>query len=213
MHIQLFTAKMRMNMKSISRQVTVFAVAVAMVSFISCKKGDTGPAGPAGPAGPTGAQGPVGPTGQSGNANVMTYNYFPTSNGNLTGVDLSQPKPNNGIEIDFKVLNDTLDKAAWFVYLYHDPAWFAIPGESLYDSSTYSVTYGYSDKAAPFDSAFFIITRPTGPGAVYHGLRIVRILLSDLFTNSTGGGSGSRRGLPNIDFSNYEEVKKYYHLQ
>jgi hypothetical protein len=187
-----------------------------MVSIISCKKGDTGPAGPAGPAGPQGpqgVQGAIGVTGQSGNANVMTYDIFPQdAQGNFTGVDLTQPKPNNGIEIDFNVLHDTLDKAAWFVYLYRDPIWFAIPGYSEYDSSTYSFYFGYSDVLSPYDSAFFVVTRPTGPGAVYQGIRLLRVLISNL-TTSSANSSGNKNGLPNINFSNYEEVKKYYHLQ
>ena len=200
-------------MKRVSSVLTV--VAIATISIVSCKKGDTGPAGPAGPAGPSGTQGPVGPTGQSGNANVMAYDYFPTDdNDNLTGVDFSLPKPNNGVELDMLVKNDTLDRAAWFCYLYKDPAWFAAPGTSLLDSSTYTFTYGYYDVVQPYDTAFFVVTRATGPGAVYHGMRIVRILLSDLTTESAGGGrNGNRRGLPDIDFRNYEEVKKYYHLQ
>lgn len=199
-------------MKSISRLVAVIAVTIAMVSVISCKKGDTGPAGPAGPAGtagPTGPTGAPGPTGQSGNANVMAYDYFPQN-----GIDLSQAKPNNGFELDFLVENDTLDISAWFVYLFKNPAWFAVPGESWYDSSSYTFTNGYFDVAAPYDTAFFVVTRPSGPGGIYDGIRIVRILLSGI-TNITDGtrSSGDRRGLPNIDFRNYEEVKKYYHLQ
>ena len=146
----------------------------------------------------------------------MAYDYFPQDgSGNYTGVDLSQPKPNNGFELAFLVENDTLDISAWFVYLNRGGVWFAVPGESWYDSSTYTFSNGYFDQVAPYDTAFFVITRPTGPGAVYSGIRIVRILLSgETVIQSSGGSSGNnRRGLPNIDFGNYEEVKKYYHLQ
>ena len=43
---------------------------LAIVFFVSCKKGDTGPAGPAGPAGPTG------PQGVPGSPNVIYSSWF-----------------------------------------------------------------------------------------------------------------------------------------
>src|ERR1700738_790420 len=126
---------MRMTMKRFPRLLIVYAMTLAIVSFTSCKKGDTGPAGPAGPAGaagptgPPGAAGAQGPTGVSGNANVMQYVYAPVDNNqNFTGIDLTQAPPNNGIGLLIKVLNDTADISAWFTYLYKNGFWYAIPG-------------------------------------------------------------------------------------
>ncbi|HVU55042.1 MAG TPA: hypothetical protein VHD83_08295 [Puia sp.] len=208
-------------MKSITRLVAC-AITIATVSIISCKKGDTGPAGPAGPAGPQGIQGVQGlpgPTGQDGNANVMQYVYAPTdqSGQNFTGIDLTKPAPDsNYIGLQLLVKNDTADISAWFVYMFKVVNgygyWAAIPGPGLGDQSTYSFSYVYEDVQEPLDTCDFFIDRVTGPGEVYDAIRIVRILISNVGTNSTHG-SGRLPGLPNIDFSNYEEVKKYYHLQ
>jgi hypothetical protein len=205
-----------MNMKSISRLLTVYAITLAIVSMISCKKGDTGPAGPAGPAGsagptgPAGAAGAQGPTGASGNANVMQYVYAPVdNNGNFTGLDLTGAAPlDNYLALSLYAPNDTLDKAAWFMYLFKDGAYYAIPGAGVGDSSTYSFSFGYYVQ----DSALFIVSRPTGKGEIYDAIKLVRILISNVGpTGTTHGGSG-RRGLPDIDFRNYAEVKKYYNL-
>jgi hypothetical protein len=200
-------------MKRIPRLMVVYAMTLAIVSFIGCKKGDTGPAGPAGPAGPTGpagAAGAQGPTGQSGNANVMQYVYAPVdNNNNFTGIDLTLAPPNNGIGLLIKLPNDTLDNAAWFTYIYKDGFWYAVPGHGESDASSYSFSYGYVDNALPLDSAAFFVDRVTGPGEVYQILKLVRILMSNASTNSTTPG---RRGLPDIDFRNYAEVKKYYNL-
>jgi hypothetical protein len=209
-YIIFITAKMRMKMKSISRLVAFGVITIATVCIISCKKGDTGPAGPAGPAGPQGAQGvagAIGPTGQSGNANVMEYFFFPTDS-----IDLSLPSPNNGIGIGFSLPSDpvdTLDLSAWFIYLYKFPFWYAVPGHGENDASQYSFAFGYIDITTPVDSARFYIDRVSGPGEKYEGLKLIRILTSDVTTD----GTGHRRGLPNIDFNNYEAVKEYYHLK
>ena len=208
-------------MKSISRLLAVFAVVLAIVCFDSCKKGDTGPAGPAGPAGPTGPTGPAGaagaqgPTGVSGNANVMQYVLAPVdANNNFTGLDLTLAAPDNWIGMILKNQNDTTDVAAWFAYLYKGGFWYSVPGHGESDASVYSFSYGIVDQVLPLDSSVFFIDRVSGPGEVYDALRVVRILISNVTTNSTRGSgkNGNRPGLPDIDFKNYLEVKKYYNL-
>jgi hypothetical protein len=205
-----------MIMKNRLRLLSVCVISFAIVSMISCKKGDTGPAGPAGPAGaagptgPAGAAGAQGPTGSSGNGNVMQFIYAPTDNdGNLTGLDLTGTAPdNNYLPLVMYSPNDTLEKCAWFVYLIKGAGYFAIPGAGAGDASTYSFSYGYYVQ----DSALFIISRPTGPGEVYDAVSIVRILFSDQVISNSTHGSSNNHGLPNIDFKNYAEVKKYYNL-
>jgi hypothetical protein len=192
--------------------LTTFGVITAIVCMIACKKGDMGPAGSTGPAGATGAAGaagPIGPTGQSGNANVMQYEYAPTdANGNLTGLDLTLAAPDNQLPLFMYAPNDTLDKAAWFTYLFKDGAAYAVPGAGPADASTYSFWFGYYST----DTAVFVIDRVSGPGELFDGIKLVRILISNVSSTSTHGGSG-RPGLPDIDFKNYAEVKKYYNLK
>lgn len=209
-------------MKSFSRLLAVFAIVLAIVCFDSCKKGDTGPAGPAGPTGPTGpagapgAAGAQGPTGQSGDANVMVYDFFPLdANNNYAGVDLSLPSPNNGIGIILKNLGDTIERCVWFSYLNKNGIWYAIPGSGQGNASNYSYAFGIIDQVLPLDSSAFEVDRVSGPGEIYDGFRIVRILIgSGVIFNSTprNGSTPARRGLPDIDFKNYLEVKKYYNL-
>lgn len=208
-------------MKRITKLMSVCAITIAMVSMISCKKGDTGPAGPAGPAGaagPAGVAGAVGPTGQDGNANVTEYAYIPNDGTNLTGVDLTLAGPHGGfIDLGLLLPNDTLDKAAWFGYLFNftsndgsTSVTVALPGVGLDNKSTYGLIYfnGFTNT----DSAYFEFGTSVGPGEIYDGIKLVRILLSNVSTDAVGGGNG-RRGLPNINFKNYAEVKKYYNLK
>ena len=203
-------------MKSISKLVAACAITIATVSIVSCKKGDTGPAGPAGPAGaqgPQGVQGLAGPTGQNGNANVMQYIFAPLNpDTTFAGIkNFTKPSADSAyVGLLVTVLNDTADKAAWFTYLYRGGVWYAVPGAGKGDSSTYSFSYGYIDYTLPLDSCAFFIDRVTGKGEVYDAIRIVRILISGTATGSTNGGKYP--GLPNIDFNNYLEVKKYYNL-
>ncbi len=203
--------------------MSVCAITIAIVSMTSCKKGDTGPAGPAGPAGPTGpagvagAAGAVGPTGQAGNANVMEYAFVPNDGTTLKGVDLTLAGVNGGyIDLGLLLPNDTLDKAVWFGYLFNftsadfsTSVTVALPGIGLDTKSTYGLIYfnGFTNS----DSAYFEFGTSVGQGEIYGGIKLVRMMLSDVGTSSTGGGNG-RRGLPNIDFKNYAEVKKYYNL-
>jgi hypothetical protein len=209
---------MRMNMKSFARLLSVFAIALAIISMPSCKKGDTGPAGAAGPAGPTGPTGPTGaqgPTGQSGSGDATQYIYAVADNsGNLTdAIDLTGAAPDeNKFGLIIPTSNDTLEMAAWFMYLYKDGGWYAVPGAGEGDASTYSFSYGYINQTQ--DTSIFLASRVSGPGEMYQAMRIVRIMIGNVITNSTGRSSSSgRRGLPDIDFKNFAEVKKYYNLQ
>lgn len=193
--------------------MSVCAITIAVLSMTSCKKGDTGPAGPAGPAGPTGpagvagAAGPMGPAGQSGNANVMQY-IFGTfdDDGNITDqFDFT----GGGYQLTIPLPNDTLDNAAWFVYLIQGGANVAVPGFGLDNTSQYNFVYGYDGTTA--DQGDFFVSPVAGPGEKYDIIKLVRILVSNTEVNSTRGGSG-RRGLPDINFKDYNAVKKYYNL-
>lgn len=193
-------------MKTFTRLLTV--AAIAAIGFVSCKKGDTGPAGPAGPAGPKGDQGAMGPAGQSGTAGATQFIF---STGVDSGINLTLPSPNNYIPLRLSASNDTLFNAAWFAYLYSQGAFFAIPGVSIADNSTYSLTFVYEDNTG--DTADFFIDRVAGLGGKYDAIKLVRIMLDVETSTVNGVTTRSPRKLPDIDFSNYEAVKNYYHLQ
>lgn len=161
------------------------AIAVFLSLFIiSCKK-EAGPTGPAGPAGPQG------PTGIAGNANVTNYTYG--SQDFTTG---------------FKTLlvtttQDTMDRSAWFVYLFYAPLtrWYFIPGLGFGGATTYRLSMSYTGGKVN------IFIDRTGVGEVYAQARVVRVYAN---TSTTGGRVNAK--LPDIDFTSYEAVKKYYNL-
>jgi hypothetical protein len=146
----------------------------------------------------------------------MQYVYLPNDGTNLTGVDFTDPA-NPGIELTITLTNDTLDKAAWFAYYFNftssdgsTSASVAIPGYGFDGLSNYSFIFGYDTQTA--DLAFFDFTKVVGPGEIYDGIKIVRILLSDATDGTSTHSSSGRRGLPDIDFKDYNAVKKYYNL-
>jgi hypothetical protein len=199
-----------MKMKRITKLMSVCAITIAMVSMISCKKGDTGPAGPAGPAGaagPAGVAGSMGPAGQDGNANAMQYIFgdFKSDGTINTQFDFTQ----GGYELTIPLPNDTLDNAAWFAYLIQGGANTAIPGFGYDNLTQYNFVYGYDGTTA--DQGDFFVSPVSGPGELVDAIKVVRILISNTEINSTHGGNG-RRGLPDIDFKDYNAVKKYYNL-
>src|SRR5688572_10492522 len=93
-------------------------------ALFSCKKGDTGPAGPAGPQGPQGI---------AGNANVTQYSY---------GV---QNLAAGFAQLQVTTTKDTMDRSAWFVYLYYQPIdrWYFLPGSGVGGTTQYRVSMTY----------------------------------------------------------------------
>jgi len=167
--------------------------------FISCQKEESepGPQGPAGPIGPQGLQGlqgatgPQGPIGMSGNANVMQYNYG-----------------SQNFALGYKILQvvttlDTMERCAWFVYLYYQPLarWYQIPGFAYNAATNYRLSMGH------VSGKVHIYIDREGPGETYTKAKVIRVYANNIIT----GGRVSNQ-LPDIDFSDYEAVKKYYNL-
>lgn len=158
----------------------LFIFPLVLLLLFSCKKGDTGPAGEQGPPGPQG------PQGIAGNANVTQYNY---------GV---QNLAASYSTLSIKTTKDTMDKSAWYVYLYYsgNERWYFIPGAGIGGSTTYRVSMGYS-----VDQVNIFIDK-NGPGESYAKAKVIRI-----YTSSQQGG----RAAP-VDYTNYEAVRDYYKL-
>ena len=159
-----------------------------MVSFFACKKGDTGPEGPAGPAGPTG---PQGPQGVAGNANVTQYSFG------------AQNFPTIGFaQLQVTTSKDTMERSQWFVYLYYAPIdrWYTVPGYGTGGTTAYRISMGHASGKVN------IYIDKIGTGENYAAARVIRV-----YANTVLAG-GRMAALPNIDFSDYEAVRLYYHL-
>ena len=206
-------------MKTISN---FLIISLSVMLFTSCTK-----EGPAGPAGPTGAQGvqgatgsigaqgvqgttgstgaqgvqgatgPIGPQGIAGNANVTQYTY---DNSFDFGVNLD-------FNLQVSTTLDTMNRSLWFVYLKYTGGfeyYYALPGVGYNGSSYYRNTFYFNTNA---NKVIHNITRVNGPGEVYAGIKIIRI-----YANNVLVGGRSAVLSPGIDFTNYEEVRRYYNL-
>lgn len=176
-------------------------VCIVLFSFSACKgpqgdpgpKGDTGVAGAqgaAGPAGAAGAQGPAGPAGQNGNANVIQITFGSKTH---SGSELTYPLAAAG------VTSDLLTSCAYFTYVSETPAnnvWTALPGTLGFSSREYKVSVNSR-------TVSLYINRTSGTGSdTFYGTRIVLIPANDLRNGRKAA----------VDYSNYEEVKKFYNL-
>ena len=173
----------------------ILLIAMLAVSFFSCtKEGEQGPVGPQGPAGPQGAAGPQGPQGIAGNANVAQYTYgafnFATSSFGQFQVTTTK---------------DTMDKSAWFVYLYYQAInrWYLIPGHGPGATTQYRISIGHTNGKVS------VYIDKVGAGESFSEIRVIRIYSS---STQTGGRMASEPKLPDIDFNNYEAVRAYYKL-
>jgi len=180
-------------MKTIS---SLLIISLFVILFTSCTK--EGPAGSAGQAGATGVAGPIGPQGIAGNANVTQYTYD-------NSFDFSA---NLDFNLQLSTTLDTMNRSLWFVYLKYNGGfeyYYSLPGIGYNGSSYYRTTFYFN---AGTNKVIHNITRFNGPGEVYTGVKIIRVYANNV---STGGKTSSL--LPAIDFTNYEEVCRYYQLQ
>ncbi len=150
--------------------------------------GSAGPQGAAGPAGPAGQNGATGPAGQNGNANVIQVTFGSRTH---TGSELSYTLPSS-------ISSATLNNSLFYTYVLSAGSWYALPGSSYLGEKEYRV-FAYSTNARIY------ISRVTGTGSeVFSSTRFIIIPSS---TQING-----RVGLPDIDFSDYNAVKRYYNL-
>ena len=174
------------------KQFKMLAAIVLFLVAASCKKGDTGPEGPAGPQGPQGQQGVQGPQGIAGNANVTQYTY-----GAHNFVTLSSAT------LQVTTTADTMNRSSWHVYLVRASGnVYPIPGFGLNGSSDYRLYWAHAGSKVSF-----VINRVSGPGEEYAAMRIIRI-----YASQTKPGGRAENPLPDIDFSDYYAVCRYYRL-
>jgi hypothetical protein len=158
------------------------------ITLPSCKKGDDGPAGP---AGPQGAAGPQGPTGIAGNANVTLYTFI----GNDFAV-------NSSLTLQITSTADSVARSVFYVYLVRPNGLvYPIPGFAFGGNSDYRTYWSFSSKVNIF------INKVSGAGEDYAGIRVVR-----LYANNLVAGFRMLEPQPEIDFSDYYAVCKYYNL-
>jgi hypothetical protein len=172
------------------KQLIVLVMSISMLMALpSCKKGDEGPAGPSGPQGPAGPQGPIGIT---GNANVTQYN-FP---GHDFAADASS-------FLQVTTTADTMARSAWHVYLVRSPnsLVYPMPGFGYNAVSDYRMYWSFTSKAN------FFINKVSGAGEDYSSIRIIRFYANNVMT-----GGKFLEPQPEIDFSDYYAVCKYYNL-
>lgn len=155
----------------------------------SCKKGDAGPAGPAGPQGPAGAQGPVG---IAGNANVTQYTF--------PGKDFAADA---SLTLQFTTTADTMSRSVLYVYLVRTSGGlvYPIPGFGYGGNSDYRTYWSFTSKANIF------INKVAGAGEDYGSIRVIRLYASNVMT-----GARLLEPQPEIDFTDYYAVCKYYNL-
>ena len=152
------------------------------VALFSCKKGDTGPAGT------------DGKDGQNGNANVVQYNF-----GQQNFIT------NSFVTLSVSTTRDTMENSQWFAYLRYAPIdrWYAIPGAGLGGGTAYRLSFAF--EAGKVN----LYIDKTGAGEIYDKARVVRVYINKTLS---GGRSGNRNSLPDIDFGDYETVRQYYNL-
>lgn len=135
-----------------------------------------------------GDTGPAGADGIDGNANVIQYTFGAQ---NLTS---------GYSQLLISTTRDTMDNSTWLVYLYYEPLarWYFVPGGGTGGSTLYRVSIGY------LNNKVNIFIDKTGPGENYSQCKVVRIYNSATLP-------GGRRAYP-VDVTDYEAVRRYYHL-
>jgi len=151
-------------------------------------RGAQGPQGQPGPQGPQGEQGPQGPQGEPGAFNATIYTY-PSHNFNTSASRF----------IDIPGIGSQVSNLMFFVYLVdvNTNLYYPLPGPGAAATSMYRVWWLQIGTAASVR-----INRYSGPGESYGQIRILTIPITQ--------APGARQALPEIDFTNFEEVKNYY---
>lgn len=106
----------------------------------------------------------------------------------------------------FEIPGIAREKTSQMIFLYYlvgigSPEYvYAVPGYGQSGNSSYRTEYYYLLESDDTYSAQFSIVKKDGPGEAYGQIRIVAIETSP----------AARLKLPDIDYTNYEEVSTYY---
>lgn len=182
---------MKRNMQKFG--VIIITLAVLVITITGCKgeKGDIGLVGPHGPTGPPGPTGPTGPAGQDGSVGVKVYNrdiYYSewySQTGGKYYMIRNIPFNANSTVLVFQYRSDQANY------------WYALPYtrvNSNGSTTTWLYSLLYSSQVIQLEMM----------GATFTGATSWKII--------TIQGSLGKRSSENIDFRNYEEVKKAFQL-
>lgn len=205
-----------------------FAVAFAVVAFISCEKGEDGPIGPqgergaqgergvtgatgangaTGPRGATGATGSNGPTGATG-ARGATGAKGDAGNANVLLYEFGVQTFTYELELNISVSREIVDKS--MVLVYYNPgneaqtAWFQSPGlGSSGDYQTRYFIYQLSSSSNIYRLGLRALqpdgTAPYGTPLTFRKIKVIFAEASQIFSAQASG---------QLDLSNYESVKQ-----
>lgn len=143
-------------------------------------------------------KGDTGSPGTDGNANAVQYSF---------GVQNFEAEVVRTLRV--ATTEDTMNRSQWFVYLYHDVValWYAVPGYGYANATQYRVGIGF------FTGKVNLFVNRLGSGEVYSKARVIRIYANTVMSGGrTTPGSLNGNGLPDIDFTDYEAVRRYYRL-
>ncbi len=202
-------------MKTITRIFAMLTVIAAVIFMDACKgeKGDIGPQGTAGVAGVAGPQGNVGVAGPQGTANVIygTWQDMSTSNlwyklTSLSNAGVAYAGYGWGCDINAPITQDIMDKGQVFVYGKFAPSFadnrvYLLPNTfwgnwytqvNILPNKVYLQTIYDQAKTVPTTYS------PTSFLCIFRYIII------------PGGVAGGRKA--NVDYSDYEAVKKAYNI-
>lgn len=169
-------------------KTTIKSFGTAIIAFFLLITACEGPQGEPGPAGKDGTNGTNGVNGKDGNANVIQISFTSRSFANTVGSLLTLSL--SGVDADLA------KKSAYFTYVNTNGFWYSVPGQI-------SIIGEFRTYLEALPTSKLTITRVT-TGSILNAdaIRVILIPANDL-------RSGRK---VNLDFTDYNEVKKFYHL-
>ena len=193
-------------MKTMNKIFSYSFILIFSISFTACSGSDgiDGAIGPQGPAGVNGENGINGENGVDGNANVIASNWLDT-NWNLTDDPTNKVMQISITEISQDALRDN---TLVMVYLmqYGTSSIYTLPSAGRWSNTWYSFTFG--SNSLNYDGIIITLKSTDGVALTEYqstanrGNRFRYILIP---ANTASGKSS-------INYSNYNEVIKYYGL-
>jgi hypothetical protein len=202
-------------MKTITRIFGMLLMAVAIIFMDACKgeKGDVGPSGTAGVAGVAGPQGNVGVAGPQGTANVIYGTWQDMNNVNfwyrlssLANAGIAYSGRGWGCDIPAPITQDILDKGQVFVYAKFAPS-FADTRVYLLPNTFWGNWY---TQVNILPNKIYIQTIYDQAQTVPTTYSPSSFLCIFRYIIIPGGVAGGRKA--NVDYSDYEAVKKAYNI-
>lgn len=178
-------------MKTTTNKTVVTLISGVIVclglTFTSCKKAEKGEMGP---------QGVAGTNGTNGNANVKTMTVTVTAaDWTASGSGGMQ----STVITNTNITQDIIDKGAVMVYMVNAGQTSALP-LMMYPSSSYGINMQFT---ASLNSLAITIQRTDLAAAVNPGTLTYKIVTI---------AASARMQNPNVNYNNYEEVKKAFNL-